>query len=139
MFTTLRQILLTNFWWKLVALVSATTIWITFHSSENHEFHWRNNPSSTGSTRDFPRHRITVMKTATDPRNFTIEPQEVDITVSGELNILTNLSGKDIRAFVDLTEIGENQNSIRIQVYSPRGVRLERVTPRDAQLSLVNR
>ena len=131
---SLREIIATNFWWKLTSLLVATGIWFGFHSGDKLSFQIRDDFAAVNGTRDFVRHPITLMKNATDNRNARIEPKEVDIIVSGETDALRKISGKEIQAFVDLTEIKDDTTTVRIQVFTPRGIRLESVNPPQARL-----
>ena len=125
MLTYLRQIVGTNFWWKLTALLVATGIWLGFHSGDKLSFQIRDEFTTANSTRSFVRHPITLMKSSTDTRNARIEPKEVDIVVSGEARSLRKILGKEIQAYVDLTDVKDDTISVRIQVFIPRGIRLE--------------
>ena len=128
-----RDFILNNIWWKITALFLAVVVWVTFHSSDELE-----SLVSLTSSRSFVRHPVTVMEAANDVRNFRLAPDEVDITVSGEVSLIRSLAGSDLHAFVDLTRIKTNKvNSAEVQVYRPRGVRLERVVPDEVRLELI--
>ncbi|MEK7685064.1 MAG: hypothetical protein AAB466_06555 [Verrucomicrobiota bacterium] len=128
-----RDFILNNIWWKITALFLAVVVWVTFHSSDELQ-----SLVSLTSSRSFVRHPVTVMKAANDVRNFRLAPDEVDITVSGEVSLIRSLAGSDLHAFVDLTRIKTNKvNSAKVQVYRPRGVRLERVVPDAVRLELI--
>ena len=128
-----RDFILNNIWWKITALFLAVVVWVTFHSSDELQ-----SLVSLTSSRSFVRHPVTVMEAANDVRNFRLAPDEVDITVSGEVSLIRSLAGSDLHAFVDLTRIKTNKvNSAEVQVYRPRGVRLERVVPDEVRLELI--
>ncbi len=128
-----RDFILNNLWWKLTALLLAIVAWFTFHSSDDFE-----GLINLTSSRAFVRHPVTVMKAAHDSRNFRLAPDEVDITVSGEISLIKSLAGSDLHAFVDLTRLKSNKaNSVKVQVYQPRGVRVETVVPDTVRLELI--
>ena len=129
-----REVLFNNLIWKLTAFILACVVWITFHSGEGIDFRFQRDLSNLLSTRDFVGHPITIMKPASDPRNFKLEPAEVDITVSGDFAVLKKLTRTNIQAYVDLSNIDNNAATAQVQVQPPRGVRLEKIDPPEVNL-----
>ncbi|MHB8520400.1 MAG: CdaR family protein [Limisphaerales bacterium] len=106
---------------KLVSLVLAALIWFTIRSGIE--------PSNL-VTRQFQHIPITVMTMAADARAFKVDPNDVEVTVSGELNRLQTLGPQDIVVFVNLTDIQRTRGLVKkIEVHIPTGLSLVQVYP----------
>ena len=87
----------------------------------------RHQPRESRVFRQLP---ITIMTTAEDQRTVRVDPNTVDVQVSGAPEILPRLNPRDIRVFVDLAPIEDkSQFRLRVEVHTPFGVILERVIP----------
>jgi len=123
----LRDLFFKDVWLKLFSLSLAVLIWLTvafavsglpIHTSER--------------TFSLP---VVVMSSAADVRSFKVHPNEVEVTVQGDVKTLAKLQTKDIRVLVDLTSISPVGDVFkRIEVSTPPGVTHVRVQPQDVQV-----
>ena len=136
-----RDLILNNFRWKLLSLILAVivwaTLWISFHSGEGIGLRLPESLGPSFSTRLFVNHTITISKSATDDREFQILPREVDVTVSGRSTDLKQLLEKEVQAAVNLNDAKSSNSNLPIQVMVPKGIRVERIYPREVHVRLV--
>jgi YbbR domain-containing protein len=102
-----RSFIRHNFWLKLFSLMLATLIWFTV-------VYWRDNDfrlsqafsSSPLAPRVFSRLPLSVLTRPGDGKVYRLFPAEVTVTVAGDQAVLDDLVKKDIRAYVDLSNVG---------------------------------
>ena len=135
MITFLRDLVLRDFWLKLFSLGLAILIWVTVSLAIWKEISPPLAPSVTAEERPFYHVPVLIVSSAADVRNFKVSPGEVDVTVKGETEIVRKLEANEIRAWVDLTGI-ESASKLRkrIDISTPPGVSLERVSPEEVQV-----
>jgi hypothetical protein len=133
----MRNIVVSNFWWKVTALCLAVLAWFGFQPRENLPQLFPH--GRTDYTRLMIAHPVTITKPATDTREFKVTPSEVDITLSGEESVLRDLASSEVRATVEIVEFKEGVNSLRIHVYVPPrgGIELKRLTPERVQVEVL--
>jgi hypothetical protein len=127
-----REIIWHNFWWKLLALFLATVVWFTFHSGDKLEFQLREFGSILGA-REFVQHPLTLMIPAAADRQFKVDPMFIDLTLSGEKEALKKLTGKDLQAFVNLSDVTNGTGFVKVEVLVPKGIKVDRVLPSEAR------
>ena len=134
----MRDFLLNNFWWKVTALLLAIVVWLGFQPRDKHLNLF---PDAYRPTyvRYILRHPVTIIKPATDTREFKVTPSEVDISLTGDEKILDALNGADIRASVDVVSLAGKTNSLPIKVAVPEGsdIKLDRVSPDRVQVEVL--
>ena len=131
-----RDIILNNFSWKLASLILATGVWLTFHSSNNKvTLQMPDDLLSVTGTRTLSNVPISIIKLADDHREYRLTPSQVDIELGGEASKLRRLMLADLQVFLDLRD-GE-EGSVMVNVNTPTGVRLERITPLHVNVELV--
>jgi|SRR5437879_6405206 len=123
----LRNLFFKDVWLKIFSFSLAVLIWLTvsfafpglpIHSSER--------------TFSLP---VVVMSSAADVRSFKVNPNEVEVTIQGDAELLAKLQTKDIRVLVDLTAVSPVGDVFkRIEVSTPPGVTHVRVQPQDVQV-----
>jgi YbbR domain-containing protein len=127
MIAFLRNLLLEDFWLKLFSLALAALIWFTVTFVSQKEVRT--------DTRVFLSLPVSVVSSADDVRNFKVNPDEVEVTVQGDVEILQNLQSKDIRAMVDLTGVAAaHELRKRVGVSVPAGVTFLHVAPEEVQV-----
>jgi len=137
MITFLRNLIFKDFWLKLFSLTLAILIWFTVSLAIPKEGF----PAAALALKATERHTfsnlpVVVMSSASDVRNFKVNPNEVAVTVEGDPKILQNLQSKDIRVIVDLTGVEAARDMTkRIDVSIPAGVTLVRVDPQEVHIS----
>lgn len=124
----LRGILSNNFGWKLFSLVLAVALWLTIRTFSNDPA--AANPPGALMTHTFNALPVLVVSAAADVREFTVQPESVQVTVSGRPAVIAALDSKAIRAMVDLTEI-ESARDLRqrVEVSTLPGVTVVSVVP----------
>jgi YbbR domain-containing protein len=135
MIAFLRDLVLKDFWLKLFSLALAVLIWLTVSFAIQKEI----SPSSTltlnPGERTFLNLPVVVLSSAEDVHNFRVSPNEVEVTVRGDANVLNKLESKDIRVMVDLTGIEAARGlRKRIDVSTPAGVTHVQVAPQEVEI-----
>jgi YbbR domain-containing protein len=132
----LRNLVLRDFWLKLLSLIFAVLIWLTvakvFLSKEVSPMTAFGSQTIEQSYYNVP---VLVIFPAADVRTVIVEPGEVQVTVQGEAKALHNLKARDIHAQVDLTGI-ESAHGLRkrIEILLPTGITYTRVIPDEVEV-----
>jgi YbbR domain-containing protein len=136
MIAFLRHLLFDDFWLKLFSLALAVVIWITVSLAIQKEVSPAASLALTNPGRlTFSHLPVIVLSSASDVRSFKVNPNEVEVTVEGDIKRLQNLQPKDIRVMVDLTGIESARDlTKRIDVSTPAGVTHTMVAPQEVQI-----
>ena len=122
----------------MTALLLAIVVWLGFQPRDKHLNLF---PDAYRPTyvRYILRHPVTIIKPATDTREFKVTPSEVDISLTGDEKVLDALNGADIRASVDVVSLAGKTNSLPIKVAVPEGsdIKLDRVSPDRVQVEVL--
>ncbi len=134
MIAILKSLVIKDLWMKLFSLGIAILIWSTISIAIQKDVA----PSSLifGIGRDtFYDVPVEVQTSASDTRNFRVEPKTVKVTVEGDPQLLQAVQSKDIRATVDLrgTEMS-GELTKRIEVSTPAGLKGVTVTPQQVTI-----
>ena len=136
MMSLIRELFLKDLWLKLFSLGLATLIYFTISFAIKNDL----SPLSASFGMASEAHTfftvpVTVISTASDVRQFRVEPEQVAVTVQGDVKSLANLQSSGIRALVDLTgiEAGADVHR-RIEVSTPAGVTHVRVRPAEVRI-----
>ena len=124
-----RDYLPHNFKWKMASLLLSILIWFIITLAMKSNLTNLRFPFGDGMTRTFFRHGINVITSASDPRQFTIAPQEVNVTVRSSAVNLDELTDADLEVFVNLTGMMEEEKIVSIQVGRPNFVSVVKVDP----------
>src|SRR5450432_1789300 len=116
-----------DFWWKLFSLVLAVAIWLTVYKI-------REAPVVPAAVAGVPLTygslTVLVVSTASDVRDFRVQPGTVVVKVSGPAEVMAVLQANQIHPFVDLTDIAAARNlKRRVEISMPPGVTLVSVEP----------
>lgn len=115
--------------WKLFSLVLAAVIWFTV-KPVGREAGRPGNPLLGSVPRTFTNLPVVVMSSAADVRAFRVNPDMVNVKVSGSSDAVAALTERDIRVTVDLTEIESARGlQSRVTVAVPPGVTFIKATP----------
>ncbi len=132
---TLQDIITKDVGWKLFSLVLATGIWFTVRPV-GREGMKSSNPLVASVPRTFTNLSVVVMSSAADVREFRVNPDMINVKVSGPSEVVAALIEHDIRVTVDLTEIESARGlQARVVVAVPPGVTFIEADP--AQVSVV--
>ena len=120
----------------MAALVLAVLAWFGFQPRDGRTTLL---PGTSMHTRHLIAHPVTISKPATDTREFKVTPSTVDITLSGEEKTLRALSSSEVRATVEITDMTDLTNTVKIRLFVPPegGIELERLTPERVQVELL--
>lgn len=125
----LRNLFTRDIGLKLFALTLAVLIWATVQFAISKGITGVSQ-SGTQILHTFPDLPIVKMSAAGDVRALEVRPGRVDVTVRGERDLVEQLSGRDIRVTVDLTDITAARSLRKqVDVATPPGVTLVRVRP----------
>jgi YbbR domain-containing protein len=131
-----RDAILQNFWLKLFSLVLATMIWFAIFGAQNNLRVDR--PVLGTVTRKLEQVPITVMKSAADLRAFKVEPNVVEITISGPLAKVQALTPQQVEVFINLTDMSDTVGPTKkILVHLPADIALLGVVPTEARIAPV--
>jgi YbbR domain-containing protein len=134
MITFLRNLIVRDFWLKLLSFVLAVLIWITVTYAAN-----------GGKTLLFNRNvdelsyynvPVQILVSAAEVRSFKVNPSEVEVRVRGEPGKLRELHAEEIHAILDLTDIQSArglQKRIKVNITSP-DITVVRVEPAEVEV-----
>jgi YbbR domain-containing protein len=116
--------ILHNFWWKLLSLLLAALTWLTIETAFKNEEKLRETPVVVGpSSRSFPSIPVTVLSSVANAGRFKVMPSTVKVEVRGSQEELESLQMQDIKAFVDVTDAGDEMKFRKtIQLQTPKDV-----------------
>jgi YbbR domain-containing protein len=135
MISFLRQLFFADFWLKLFSLALAVLIWLTVSFAVQKERSPLASLVVYPHARTFSRLPVVPMSGAQDVSDIKVVPAEVEVTVQGERNLVSQLSSSDIHVSVDLTGITKGKYiKKRIQVATLAGISLFRVDPEEVEI-----
>jgi YbbR domain-containing protein len=129
---SLRRILFKNFPLKLFSLMLAGMIWFAIFSIQDKP---KPVPGfGVGDTKKaFDQVPVHVLKSPSDTAVYTISPNAVNITVSGDPRILESLTARDVQVFIDFSDVRsgsrKNERKQDVQVRLPEPVDRIEVSP----------
>ena len=131
----LRDIVTKDFGWKMFSVALATVIWFTVRPVSR-EGARPGNLLVASVPRSFTNLPVVIMSSAADVRAYRVNPEMVNVTVSGSSDVVAALTERDIRVTVDLTEIESARVlQARVVVAVPPGVTFIKANP--GQVSVV--
>ncbi len=136
----LRDYILNNFWWKLLSLLLAGLTWLTIWTAFRRDEARRDSPIITTRTsiRAFAAVPITVLAEATNTNRYRVNPPTVSVEVGGSSNELFRLQVENIKAFVDLTEAGDQKEFRRpIQTQVPGELKVTGLSSTNARVERI--
>lgn len=123
-----RNLILHNFWWKLVSLLVAVIVWSTYYLSGG-TFQWGVLTADDATSR-FEGYRPRLLKRQSDPHRYQFSPEEVTFSFAGTREQLDRMTFKDIVVYVDVQDyLVGGTNSLTVQVRTPPNVKLVSVRP----------
>lgn len=133
-----REYILNNFWWKLLSLLMAALTWLIIETAFKKDEAQRQSPVVTTSTRTFAMVPITLMMPTTNTNRFTVNPAAVSVEVSGNANELLSLRMQDIKAFVDVSDAGDQKQFRRpIQTQLPGDLKVASLSHTNASVDRI--
>lgn len=132
----MREILTSDFVWKLFSVVLAVVIWLTVQTSRTERsVDWRPLPGM--NTRTFESLPIRLVSAGADVRDFKVNPKIVEVIVGGRSDVLNALQEKDVRVTVDLShaDLAVDQRR-RVSVSLPPGLAVIEISPAEVDVLL---
>lgn len=122
-----RDFIVKDFGWKLLALALAVAIWVTVKGFSS--------DSSAQTERTFTDLPAQIVSGAADVRTFRIIPNMVQVTVKGRPDIIKALTEQEIHALVDVSRTEPTRNSRqRVDVSAPTRVTIVKVEPAEVEV-----
>lgn len=135
----LRDYILNHFWLKLFSLLAAILLWFWIQTGINKEHKLGQNPFMNFSSRESVPVAVTVLGPPGDARVFKVEPSQIYVTITGEAAVLNELTRKELKAYVDLTDLKRNEDDDRkIELHVPDGVTIVRLSQRSVKVQQVS-
>ena len=126
---SLRSLIFHNFWLKLFSLALACLVWVFVKYRNKGDLDIRPTPLVNLSTQDSMRLPVAALTLPADARVFKIDPPNVYVTLTGEAALLKELSAQNIKAYVDLSEIRNEDSTYLVKVHAPPDITV-RVLPK---------
>ncbi|MBM3876049.1 MAG: hypothetical protein FJ386_04920 [Verrucomicrobia bacterium] len=132
----LRDLIVTDFWVKLVSVLAAVVVWGTVKIKISRQPDPVAKAESALEARTFRKLAVAMLKAPGDARGFTVAPGEVDITVTAAFEVMSTLGARDFEVFVNLTDARDIVGRTKpVVVHLPEGVTLLNVEPREVTIS----
>jgi YbbR domain-containing protein len=128
-----RDLILHHFWWKLLSLLVAVLMWLTIQTAFRRDQSLRDSPVVNSDTRDFSTVPVKILTLTPNPYHYAADPVAVSVEISGSADDLARLQEKQVHAFVDVTDAGDEKQFRReIQVQVPGDLKVENLRPSSA-------
>jgi YbbR domain-containing protein len=123
-----RDLVLYNFWWKLLSLLVAVLMWLTIQTALRRDENLRAAPVVDSVTRSFSTVPITLLTSTKNLNHYHVSPPTVEVEISGAREDLAKLQEKDVHAFVNISEVGDEKQFRRpIEAQVPGDLKIEHV------------
>jgi YbbR domain-containing protein len=133
-----RDLVLHNFWWKLLSLLVAVLMWLTIQTAFRRDQSLRESPVVNSDTRDFSLVPVKILTSTPNVYHYAADPASVAVEISGSVDDLAQLQEKQVHAFVDVTDAGDEKQFRRaIQVEVPGNLKVENLKPTFATVERV--
>ena len=134
----LRDFILHNFWWKLLSLLLAILMWLTIQKALKRDLNLEQTLIVNADTRRFPSVPLTMMTATPNLYHYRADPATVEVEISGSVDDLAKLQERQVHAFVDVSDAGEEKQFRRvIQAQVPGNLKVEHLNPENANVERV--
>jgi YbbR domain-containing protein len=134
----LRDLVLYNFWWKLLSLLVAILMWLTIQTALRRDETLRETPVVDSITRSFPTVPVTLLTATKNPNHYQVNPSTVEVEISGSRDELAKVQEKQVHAFVDISDVGDEKQFRRpIEAQVPGDLKVERVSTNTATVERI--
>jgi hypothetical protein len=132
----LRDLIVKDFWVKLVSVLAAVFIWGTVKLAISRQPDPVKNAGAPLDARAFRKVPVLILRDPGDSRAFLLTPDTVDITVSAPFEVMRSLGARDFEAFINLTDSRDVAGRLKpVIVRVPDGAALLNVEPREVTLA----
>jgi YbbR domain-containing protein len=127
-----RDLILHNFWWKLLSLTLAALTWSIIHFDTNFK-DVQITPASESPTLELPAVEIGVRTRPDDTNTYIFWPRTAHMVLTAKEEVLEEIrdsaAGK-VDAYLDLASVNlDEPRQIELRVWLPEGVRRVSVVP----------
>lgn len=134
----IRALILHNFWLKFWSVALATVFWVAIHYSIEHDFGLKE--TDVKHFREYEHVPISIITAPDDRRVFKISPKQVSVVALGQESLLHNVSQKDIRVHVDLTDFrGPKAADVDLHADVPSEVTVISIVPTSVSIEQVSK
>jgi YbbR domain-containing protein len=123
----MRDLFFKDFGWKLFSLLLAAFIWLTVHKLI--EEPGVVSVSSNNSLATYSNLPVFFVAIAEDISTYHADPNTVSVSISGPNTLMDLLDTNQIRATVDLMDVGPKESEQRVNVSIPPGLTVLNVAP----------
>jgi YbbR domain-containing protein len=138
----LRDIIVHNFWWKMLSLLVAGMAWLTIQFTVFQKVKpVPQSPVVKTLTYNFTAVPVTLLAAPSNTSRFKVSPETVSVSVSGAENVMQKLKPEEVKAYVDVSDAGDERFFRRpVQAQIPRAYALESimVNPTNATIERIN-
>ena len=124
----LRAFFVEHFWLKLFSLLLAILVWLAVRANVGRELVSREFNAREATTNFIGRPIFIMTESGAHPP-VNIEPPTVDIAIRGGLSEIGNVDGKDVRAFVRISDRADFDGTVPVHVQLPKDTALVMVSP----------
>ncbi len=134
MILPMGNLLTKNLGWKLLSLALAVVIYYTVRALSRDAL-TPAEPLESWATRTFSDLSVSPVSTDADVHGFKVNPDAVQVTVSGPPEVLRALTEENVHAIVDLTDIEAADGTKKhVDVSVPRGVTVVLIDPEEVEV-----
>lgn len=135
----IRDLIQHNFWLKFISIVIATIIWSVVKVDINSDLKFSQNAATIPMVKETVIIPLSVLTQPGDSRVFKFLPNQVQITIDADSALLRDLSMRDFKAYVDLTEIRRDEWTLqKVRLHVPHGVNVIKISPSTIRIEQVS-
>jgi YbbR domain-containing protein len=129
----LREYISNNVWWKVLSLLLAALTYLTIQMLLLRDQTLREAPVEGSYTRSFPAIPVTLLTSTSNLNRFQVDPRSVMVRVSGAREALARLNERQVHAFVDVSDAGDEKQFRRpVQAQVPDEMQVDGLSPSNA-------
>ena len=135
----LRQIIMHNFWLKLVSLGLASLIWLGVRYQIQSDYGVNQPRSSRPVFRKTVKVRVSTIIKPGDGRAYRVSPSDVMVVLLAEESVLSRVFPTDVMVYVDLTDFNPRKPTMELRSHArsdvivgdiqPANVIVEQISP----------
>jgi len=133
-----RDVILHNFWLKLLSLALASLIWVGVRYQIQSEYPFTAARASHPVFKQTLKVRVSTI-TPGDGRGFRILPREVQVTVLGEESVLRKLAPTNLMVYIDLTDFSSRTPApVELRAHAPPDVIVGDIQPAEVTVEQIS-
>ena len=133
-----RDLVLHNFWWKLLSLMLAALTWLTIQTALERDRTLKQTPVVSTFSRSFPVVPISVLSSANNTNHYRVDPATALVDISGPADELKKLQEHEIHVYIDVSDAGDEKQFRRnVMAQVPHELRVDNLLPTNAVVERV--